>query len=139
MSHGKLVAAKTITILRVPSSLVELLFTPSTWTRSSDFTLLDDSCSPDALKKRSYCELGFNIGTKHIWQIIFTINHILVQNEHIHESGSRFNMYTENKAIRRREGGKREWTSSKHHTCFFLYSTCRVENVRVYMPQEHKT
>ena len=74
MSHGKLVAAKTITILRVPSSLVELLFTPSTWTRSSDFTLLDDSCSPDALKKRSYCELRFNIGTKHIWQIIFTIN-----------------------------------------------------------------
>ena len=49
MSQGKLVAAKTITIFRLPSSPVELLFTPSTWTRSSDLTLRDDSCSPEAL------------------------------------------------------------------------------------------
>lgn len=49
ISHGKLVAANTITSFRSPSSPVELLFTPSTCTRSSDFTLLDDSCSPEAL------------------------------------------------------------------------------------------
>jgi hypothetical protein len=54
MSQGKLVAAKTITIFRLPSSPVELLFTPSTWTRSSDLTLRDDSCSPEALKNWSH-------------------------------------------------------------------------------------
>ena len=54
MSHGKFVAAKTITILRLPSSLVPVLFAPSTCTNSSDLTLLDDSCSPEALQQ-TYC------------------------------------------------------------------------------------
>lgn len=56
MSHGKFVAAKTITILRLPSSLVPVLLAPSTCTKSSDFTLLDDSCSPEALEQ-TYCNL----------------------------------------------------------------------------------
>jgi hypothetical protein len=47
MSQEKFVAAKTITIFWWPSSQVGLLFTPSTWTRSSDLTIRDDSCSPE--------------------------------------------------------------------------------------------
>lgn len=66
ISHGKLVAANTITIFRPPSSPVELLFTPSTCTRSSDFTLLDDSCSPEALY--DYNSLVVSIALKP-WQI----------------------------------------------------------------------
>lgn len=57
MSHGKFVAAKTITILRLPSSLVPVLLAPSTCTKSSDFTLLDDSCSPEALEQTN-CNSG---------------------------------------------------------------------------------
>ena len=49
ISHGKFVAAKTMTVFFSPSSLTVLLLTPSTWTSSSDLTRREDSCSPEAL------------------------------------------------------------------------------------------
>lgn len=64
MSHGKFVAAKTITILRLPSSLVPVLLAPSTCTKSSDLTLLDDSCSPEALEQTYY-------NSDHVQEYIF--------------------------------------------------------------------
>lgn len=63
ISQGKLVAANTITIRLTPdSSSVLVSLKPSICTRSSDFTLLDASCSDsEPLREQSESISSINI------------------------------------------------------------------------------
>lgn len=63
MSQGKLVAANTITMRLAPdSSSVLVSLKPSIWTKSSDFTLLDASCSDsEPLREQSESISSMNI------------------------------------------------------------------------------